>query len=123
MPIMVVRNLRHVGDLDEVEVPQQADPHDRAEHMQPAEEEDAEGGAGIALGGVVDDEQNRRQDDSGDHGPVQIGEDCSHVSVPLLGVDLCQITTRYSGFHGILTRHFVRKLFPGDSGRDDSPGP
>ena len=36
---LVVRNVRHIRDLDEVEVPQKADPHDATDDMQPTQQE------------------------------------------------------------------------------------
>src|SRR3546814_9682422 len=65
--LLLVGVLRHGGDLDEVEVVQQADPHDGAENMQPAEEEGAESVAVVALRSDVKQQQSYRQNEAGDY--------------------------------------------------------
>src|SRR3546814_8514826 len=64
--------------LDEVEVVQQADPHDGAENMQPAEEEGAESVAVVALRSDVKQQQNYRQNEAGDYCVSQRIKDPSH---------------------------------------------
>src|SRR3546814_9604807 len=64
--LLRVGNPRHVGNLHEVEVVQQADPHDAAEDMQPAKEERAEGAAVVALRAEIEQQKQGCQHEAGD---------------------------------------------------------
>src|SRR5690606_38356800 len=74
-------NSGHGRDLHEVEIPEQADPEDAGQDVQPAEEEADEG----RIEGAVDqEEQSQRQNDAGADGLVEMFEDPCHDGTSLL---------------------------------------
>ena len=76
--LLIVRNLRHRGDLDKVEVPQDADPHDAAQDMQPAHKERPPGFTEART--AEREEHDDREHETRDHGVAKICQNCGHAA-------------------------------------------
>ena len=71
---------RHRRRLDEIEVPEQADPHDARADMQPSHQERPENEA-VELGlSEIDQEDDEREAETGEHGIAKIRKESGHVS-------------------------------------------
>jgi len=80
---LVVGYFAHIGDLNEVEIPQDADPHDPGQHMRPAPQELPECIAFKVAIAVIHDEQKDHEDEPRHDRSCQIRQYCTHFHLTL----------------------------------------